>query len=159
MAKLEINEVVFRKRIKDFAELTKNTCNEIIEVESRKIEDGTKSLASARIHMKSGQLIAEIGRKVTREKDGTIKATIFSKATSPKPKRPGLHNIRMKNRYKHGTPYPKILEFSPKFGHTKTTYSKYAHLYPVVDREKPVFYGKIVSMLKEKYSEIYGKKK
>lgn len=39
-----------------------------------------------------------------------IKSEVFVKA----PRRPGLRNPAMKNRYKYGVPYGRLIEFSPR---------------------------------------------
>ena len=157
MAEIILNTDALAKKMQEFRELTATVANEVIEEKTKEIYDGVKSLASARIHSRSGELINHINYNVRKQRKTNFRiGTIYSNAYGPKPKRPGLRNKRLSSRnYSSGAPYPKILEFSPRLGHSETNYSKFAHVYPVVDRVRPTVREELRGRLQKKYDEVY----
>lgn len=64
------------------------------------------------IHEITGELRESI--QYTPATEETPKVLIKSEVFAPKPKKPGVRNPAMKNRYKYGVPYGRIIEFSPR---------------------------------------------
>ena len=64
------------------------------------------------IKVRSGKLRGSVGATKATAKSPRvlIKSEVFVAA----PRRPGSRNPRMRNRYKYGVPYGRIIEFSPR---------------------------------------------
>lgn len=71
-----------------------------------------QNMAAQGIKQRTGKLVGSIKTTKATEKRPAVKISseVFAKA----PKRPGLRNPAMKNRYKYGVPYGRIIEFSPR---------------------------------------------
>lgn len=95
-------------------------------------DEKVKEAASEALNEASDEIVKQIRENMNaqgiRERTGALRGSIEIRKSTPKnlnaliksevfarrPKRPGWRNPKMKGRYKYGTPYGRILEFSPR---------------------------------------------
>ncbi len=158
MTGITVNNTAIQKAVADFATIAEATAVAVVEEKAKEIVSEAKRLAGLKTKTKSGRLIAGISYRLKKSKKG-IYASVRSAAKNPKkPKRPGSRNVNLsESSYKNGVPYPKILEFSPRFGYRPggEAYSRYASLYPAADIIAPTIAPEIKRRLLAKYKEAY----
>lgn len=159
MTGITINNTAMQKAIADFTKIAETVAADVIEEKAREITTEAKRLAGIKTKTHSGRLIAGINYRLKKSKKG-IYASVKSAAKNPKkPKRPGKRNANLsESSYKNGVPYPKILEFSPRFGFRPSgeAYSHFASLYPAADVIAPTVAPEIRKRLLAKYREVYN---
>lgn len=102
-----------RAILKDADEKVKKAAVQALNEASEKVQSAIKTnMTSVGIQEKTGELRSSI--KVLPATEKNFKATISSEVFKPAPKNPGKRNPEMKGRYKYGTPYGRIIEFSPR---------------------------------------------
>ena len=95
-------------------------------------DERVRQAAADALNEAAAELVAQIKENMNAqnitERTGKLRASIkYNEATAkrpnvllksevfaPAPRRPGSRNPRMRGRYKYGTPYGRILEFSPR---------------------------------------------
>lgn len=109
MAKYKSLKVI----LKDADEKVKKAAVQALNEASEKVQSAIKTnMTSVGIQERTGELRSSI--KVLPATEKNFKATISSEVFKPAPKNPGKRNPEMKGRYKYGTPYGRIIEFSPR---------------------------------------------
>ena len=94
------------ERVKEAAANALNSAAETLE------RDIKGNMSAQGIKERTGALRGSL--KSTKATAKNLNVVIKSEVYAKKPKRPGLYNPRMKNRYKYGVPYGRIIEFSPR---------------------------------------------
>lgn len=145
-----------KEAIENFKKIAKETTEKILDEKANQITDEVKATASSKMKVSTGALLAGIKYKM-KVTDKGIYAIIRSGAKNKRiPKQPGKRNSNMSpSKYRGGVPYPRILEFSPRFGYKAGSYGRYAHLYPVADRVKETVLPEIKRRLLDKYRKVY----
>ena len=153
---ITVNGIAMKEAIENFKKIAKATVEKVLDEKANQITDEAKAVASSKMKAKTGTLLAGINYKM-KVTDKGIYATIRSGAKNKRiPKHPGKRNSNMKpSKYRGGVPYPRILEFSPRFGYKAGSYGRYAHLYPVADRVKDTVLPDIKRILLDEYRKVY----
>lgn len=99
--------------LKDADERVKKAAADALNEASREIVSSIEAnISHVGIHNRTWTLAHSI--ETTEATEKRLNVTISSEVFKPAPKRPGLYNPKMRGRYKQGTPYGRIIEFSPR---------------------------------------------
>lgn len=100
--------------LKDETDAVKQAAADILNKAGNQLTARVKeNMTTVGIHDRTGDLRGSVKfQDATKENlKIVVKSEVFVKKT---PKRPGLYNPAMKNRYKYGVPYGRLIEFSPR---------------------------------------------
>lgn len=99
--------------LRDADERVKKAAVDALNKASDDVQTAIKAnMDSVGIKENTGMLRGSI--EVEKATEKRLKTVIKSEVFKPAPLRPGSRNPRMKGRYKHGAPYGRIIEFSPR---------------------------------------------
>lgn len=82
------------------------------EASDEVIKQVKANMSAQGIQEKTGKLRGSV--KANKATPKSLNVVIKSEVYKPAPKRPGWRNPKMRGRYKHGVPYGRIIEFSPR---------------------------------------------
>lgn len=129
-------------------ELAKVYGDKLVQIVEEEVNKGLDEMAervrqnyeAQGIRVRSGKLIS--GTKIRRMRKGSFGRIINEVYNTKVPKNPGIHTESMRNRYKKGVPYGRLIEFSPRINKP--------FFYPAVDSVKEDVLKRIKGRMKQK---------
>ena len=105
--------ISLQRFLKDAEEDVRKAAAEALNKAAEELKQEIKNnMASQGIQERTGNLVGSV--KASQATDNKLIVKITSEVYAKAPKRPGLTNPAMKGRNRYGTPYGRIIEFSPR---------------------------------------------